>query len=53
MVHMRAEFVGPLGRHGHDLQTIKPRLRIVVCVYNVEGKKEKPATCEMWFVILS
>jgi hypothetical protein len=36
MVRMHAGFVGPFGRHGRHLQTIKPRLRIVLCVYNVQ-----------------
>jgi hypothetical protein len=49
-VRMRAEFVGPLGRHGRDFQTIEPRLRIVLCVYNVQ-KIEKPAACEMRSII--
>jgi hypothetical protein len=40
MVRMRAEFVGPLGSHGRDLQTIEPRLRIVLCVYNVQEYRE-------------
>jgi hypothetical protein len=31
-VRMRAEFDGPFGRHGGHLQTIEPRLRIVLCV---------------------
>jgi hypothetical protein len=42
MVRMRAEFVGHLGWDGHDLQTIKQRLRIVLCVYNVqENRKDR------------
>jgi hypothetical protein len=32
MVRMHAEFVGPLGRYGCNLQTIEPRLRIALCV---------------------
>jgi hypothetical protein len=40
MVRMRAEFVGPLGRHGRHLLTIDPRLRIVLCVCNVQGNLE-------------
>jgi hypothetical protein len=40
MVRMRAEFVGPLGEHGLDLQKIEPRLRIDLCVYNVQGNRE-------------
>jgi hypothetical protein len=40
MVRMRAEFVGPLGRHGRHLQTIEPRLRIVLRVYNVQENRE-------------
>jgi hypothetical protein len=40
MVHMHAEFVGPFGRYGCDLQTIEPRLRIVLCVYNVQENQE-------------
>jgi hypothetical protein len=35
MVCMRAEFVGPFGRHGRNLQTTEPSLHIVLCVYNV------------------
>jgi hypothetical protein len=40
MVRMRAEFVGPFGRHGLNLQTIKIHLRIVLCVYNVQENQE-------------
>jgi hypothetical protein len=40
MVHIFAEFVGSLGRHGHHLQTIKLRLHIVLCVYNVQENRE-------------
>jgi hypothetical protein len=40
MVHMRAEFVGPFGRHGRNLQTIEQRLRIFLCVYNVQENRE-------------
>jgi hypothetical protein len=40
MMRMRAEFVGSLGRHGRHLQTIEPRLRIVLCVYNVQENRE-------------
>jgi hypothetical protein len=40
MVLMRAEFVGPLGRHGRNLRTIEPCLRIVLCVYNVKETRE-------------
>jgi hypothetical protein len=40
MVRMRAEFVGPLGRHGRHLQTIEPRLRIVLCVCSVQENRE-------------
>jgi hypothetical protein len=40
IVRMRAECVGPLGRHGRHLQTIEPRLRIVLCVYNVQENRE-------------
>jgi hypothetical protein len=36
MVCMLAEFVGPLGRNRHHLQTIELRLNIVLCVYNVQ-----------------
>jgi hypothetical protein len=32
VMRTRAEFVGPLGRHGRTLQTIDPRLRRVRCV---------------------
>jgi hypothetical protein len=37
---VRVEFVGPLGRHGRHLQTIEPRLRIVLCVCNVQENRE-------------
>jgi hypothetical protein len=40
MVRMRAEFVGPLERHRRHMQTIEPRLRIVLCVYNVQENRE-------------
>jgi hypothetical protein len=40
MVHICAEFVGHLGRHGRHLQTIEPRLRIILCVYNVQENRE-------------
>jgi hypothetical protein len=40
MMRMRAEFVGPFGRHGRHLQTIEPRLPIVVCVYNIQENQE-------------
>jgi hypothetical protein len=40
MVRMRAEFVGPFVRHGLNLQIIEPRLRIVLCVYNVQENRE-------------
>jgi hypothetical protein len=40
MVHMRAEFIGPFGRHVHHLQTLKPRLRIILCVYDVQENRE-------------
>jgi hypothetical protein len=40
MVRMGAEFVGPLGRHGRDLQKIEPNLRIVLCVYNVQENRD-------------
>jgi hypothetical protein len=36
---MRAEFIGPFGRHGRNLQTIEPRLRIVLCAYNIEENR--------------
>jgi hypothetical protein len=45
MMRMRAEFVGPLGRHGRHLQTMEPRLRIVLCVYNFQENRE---TRHMW-----
>jgi hypothetical protein len=32
MVRVHSEFVGPFGRHGRNLQTIEPRLPIVLCV---------------------
>jgi hypothetical protein len=37
---MRAEFIGTLGRHRHDLQTIELRLRIVLFVYNAQDNRE-------------
>jgi hypothetical protein len=40
MVHICAEFVGPLGRHGRHLQTIEPRLHIILYVYNVQENRE-------------
>jgi hypothetical protein len=40
MVHMHAEFVSPLGRHGRNLLTIEPRLRIVLCVYTAQENLE-------------
>jgi hypothetical protein len=40
MVRMRTEFIGFLRRHGHHLQTIEPRLRVVLCVYNIQEKRE-------------
>lgn len=40
MVHMHAEFVGPLGRHGRHLQTIEPRLLILLYVCNVLENRE-------------
>jgi hypothetical protein len=40
MVHICAEFVGPLGRHRHHLQTTEPRLCIVLCVYNVQENRD-------------
>jgi hypothetical protein len=39
-MRMRAEFVGPLGRQGRHFQTIESRLRIVLCVCNVQEKRE-------------
>jgi hypothetical protein len=50
MVCMLANFVGPFGRHGGNLQTIEPCLCIILCVYNVT-KIKKPAACEMRSVI--
>jgi hypothetical protein len=40
-----------LGRDGRDLQIIEQRLCIVLCVYTMFKKIEKPAACEMRFVI--
>jgi hypothetical protein len=40
MARMRAEFVGPLGRHGCHLQKIKLHLHIILCVYNVQENQE-------------
>jgi hypothetical protein len=45
MMGMRAEFVGPLGRHGRHLQTIEQRLRIVLCVCNVHENLEARRMC--------
>jgi hypothetical protein len=52
MVCMRAEFVGRFGRHGCNLQTIKPRSALS-CVFTMFKKIEKPAACEMQSVIRS
>jgi hypothetical protein len=40
MVRMRAEYVGPLRRHGRHFQTIEQRLLIVLCVCNVQENRE-------------
>jgi hypothetical protein len=40
MVRMHAEFVGSFRRHRRNFQTIEPRLRIVLCVYNVQENRE-------------
>jgi hypothetical protein len=40
MVRMHAEFVDPLGRHGHDLQITEPPLCTVLCAYNVQENQE-------------
>jgi hypothetical protein len=52
MVRMRAEFVGPLGRHGRHLQTIATRLRIVLCVYDVQengdSRRVSDAACNLF-----
>jgi hypothetical protein len=40
MMRIHVEFVGPFGRHGRHLQTIKPRLCIILCVYNVQENRE-------------
>jgi hypothetical protein len=40
MLRMLAEFVGPFGRQGRNLQAIEPRLRIFLCVYNVQENRE-------------
>jgi hypothetical protein len=40
MVHICAECVGPFGLHGRHLQTIEPRLRIILCVYNAQENGE-------------
>jgi hypothetical protein len=41
MVRMRAEFAfRPFGTHQRNLQTIEPRLRIVLCAYNVQENQE-------------
>jgi hypothetical protein len=39
-VRIRADFVGSLGRHGRHLQTIEPRLRIELCVCNVQENRK-------------
>jgi transposase len=46
MVRMRAEFVGPFGRHGRNFQIIA-----LSCVFKMFKKIEKPAACEMRSVI--
>jgi hypothetical protein len=46
--HKRAEFAGPLGRHGCHLQTTEPRLCIVLCVYNIQENQE---ACHIWNVV--
>jgi len=35
IVHMGAEFVDSVARHGRNLRTFELCLRIVLCVYNV------------------
>jgi hypothetical protein len=50
MVSMRAEFIGPFGRHGRNLQRIEPLLR-AFCVFKMFKKIEKAAACEMPSVI--
>ena len=35
IVHMCAEFIDSVARHGRNLQTFEQCLRIVLCVYNV------------------
>jgi hypothetical protein len=47
---MCAEFVGPFGRYGHNLQTVKPTYSSS-CVFKMFKKIEKPATGEMRSVI--
>jgi hypothetical protein len=44
MVHMFAEFIGPLGRQRCHLQTVAPLLCIVLCVYNVQENLEACCT---------
>jgi hypothetical protein len=40
VMHILAEFGGPLGRHRHHLRTIEPRFCIVLCVHNVQENLE-------------
>jgi len=48
MVHMRAEFVVSVARHGRNFQTFKQCLRVTLCVYNVEENIESH---RMWNVV--
>jgi hypothetical protein len=50
MVRMRAEFVGPFGRHEHNLQMIEPCLHMVLC-FTMFKKVKKPAAYEIQCVI--
>jgi hypothetical protein len=40
MMHTRGEFVGPLGRQGCHLQTVKQNLCIILCDYNDQENRE-------------
>jgi hypothetical protein len=49
MVHISAEFVGPLGRHAICRQS--NRVYASSCVFTMFNKVDKPATCDMRSVI--
>jgi hypothetical protein len=50
MVLMCAEFVGPFGRHGRNLQTIK-HVYASSCVFKMFKRIKKPTACVMQSVI--